>query len=122
VIDPIGIEVAPVSSHVDLLGRTGIALACADDHVTWSTPIAFDPASPHPSLLRSPAMSLGCRRCRSWPRWRPEAIRWSVTSDWPCRLAPAKLHAGSPPARWRPRRIVSTDKRRRQDIGERGMA
>jgi hypothetical protein len=32
---------------------------CADDHVTWSTPIAFDPASPHPSLLRSAAMSLG---------------------------------------------------------------
>jgi hypothetical protein len=49
VVDPIGIEVATVSGHVDPLYRTGIALACADDHVlvTWSTPIAFDPDSPH---------------------------------------------------------------------------
>jgi hypothetical protein len=40
-IDPIGVEVAPVSGFISLPGRTAIALACADDHVviTWSTPV-----------------------------------------------------------------------------------
>jgi hypothetical protein len=50
VMGPIGIEVAPVIGHVDLLGRTGLALTRADTHVlvTWSTPIAFDPTSGRP--------------------------------------------------------------------------
>ena len=49
VVDPIGIAVAPVSGHVDLVFRTRVALACADNHVllTWSTPVAFDQLSPH---------------------------------------------------------------------------
>ncbi|HKE14753.1 MAG TPA: hypothetical protein VKB80_07820 [Kofleriaceae bacterium] len=47
-IDPIGVEVAPVSGFISLPGRTAIALACADDHVviTWSTPVDNDSLTP----------------------------------------------------------------------------